>query len=1081
MSEEENKHKQTILSIEIMVEILERLKTGKMAMNLSKEYGIRNVTTDLKKNTGKIQQFMKDSQDGYKARKVMHITKDKWLYEAVYAWFIEMRKNSKEDLDAGPQELVRELHNIMNDHSAENFMDNNSETWLQSDNNHLEFQIMNNEETVCVMGETDSQNSDEDGDQSNNDDRVLHSVVYDTLKMVSLEKVCISIRLPDEIKFTIKALTMQVLQMSLVFSIMVKCQQTLRKELDFDVAKVDAKQDLKTVVQEQKPVNLGFEGDPRKAKNTFNSDEDSSTTSREKKKAGRQTSVVKEQLKMDHQDETFVTSPNKPPSVLKSILKRSTSAQPVYMGNQDLQSDLQENTSGEHTSGLSWEAPPSSDEEDQLLSLADSLMRYRDLKMKWQECKKATGAYDHVCMNVSTHGEVCELTCKQHSKDAQIQTEEVIENSQLPRKTLKSILKKPMQQDYQNIFSTIELQECLSPAVSEQSIEVMSSQRSASLTSIASPQSRSLDTNYNSWQRLQKELPCLPNLRPGVHSRRDYIQELMRLLDISEKRNADLEAERVEMARERRIIALQMRGLILDKEDLMKRLFALEDVIGKLGQKITEKEKENEILRERIAQLEDELNLLKQTLGEADDGEHALYYLYQSLKRRLEESKKAFNKQTQEHEDLYEKLWQAERDQDQLRQEKKNLELEAQTLSATVQMLEKELAEALQASTQAATGLILFEEFKQKSHLSLQEVKEQLNKETITLKDTQQVNSKLQEELSNMEKELEIEVQAQEKLQLQTRQMEQIMFDLQEEMESTKRIKDNLEQQLKHKEEELIKLEVNLEDFCRDESEWKEKHKKATEKTATTLDYFQSAEKLQSKLHEEQEVRESLELEKVSLKKQNKELWAQLKDLECYHHQTQENLTSKAELRIQELEESLQIQQKDKVVLLSIIHKLEMKAKELSVQMEEEQQQSDERRNQLQQFLRHKDNEVKFVTTMSQNELLTTSADLLSTVTLDVHIKNLKQKLSKAEEVIESMDTDYKQVQREREEQTEFNEYLKIQIIDLQKQLKQRESSLMMHSLQRLNVNLDVESGMDEENGELEVQNDNVPLKEDMR
>ncbi|XP_041110083.1 cingulin-like isoform X2 [Polyodon spathula] len=596
----------------------------------------------------------------------------------------------------------------------------------------------------------------------------------------------------------------------------------------------------------------------------------------------------------------------------------------------------------------------------------------------------------------------------------------LIPGNETPPRAFNSPYRSPSA-EYDRIFRMSDFKECLSPTPSEVSLNSLSSY--SQWSSVALPPtnfSQGRFAIYESWGRLKGMLPALPNLRPGIHHKRDYIQELIRLLDVSEKRNAFLEAESLEMSRERGRIRYEMRGMLVNNEDMIRSMAVMQNELKKLKDRVVELERENFTLNESITHLERELSDAKDVLGEANDQEYAFTYLQQSLHQKLLEAQEALDNQSKRCDAMAEKLWLAERNQGQLEMEKQNLDTKIVSLSSTVLRLETELGEALQVSAEAAAGIALHQQYKEKTQNSIEELEERLKEKCEELAEAQCNRTRQLEELSlkqlDKDRQLEEEIQLRERLQLLSKQAERSIEDLQMELQTTTQAKEELSKQLKQAQEKIIDLESDLEEMNDTEHRWAGKHKRTIEQN----------EQLQIKLLHERDLREQLECDKLMLERQNKDLELEVRDLRS--SQTHEDILSKTEIKAKEMESSLRAEERNKAMLMGVIQKLERKNKDLSEQMDEERRQLEEEKDQLGQ-----------------------------------RVKSLKRQLGQVEEEMERREAQNRQAQREMVELKESNSQLQKQLSDLQIQLKLKESFMMKKSRDTLNMRIDLDSEEEEE------------------
>lgn len=156
-------------------------------------------------------------------------------------------------------------------------------------------------------------------------------------------------------------------------------------------------------------------------------------------------------------------------------------------------------------------------------------------------------------------------------------------------------------------------------------------------------------------------------------------------------------------------------------------------------------------------------------------------------------------------------------------------------------------------------------------------------------------------------------------------------------------------------------------------------------------------EQLRAELLQERSSRQDLECDKVSLERQNKELKSRLASSEGL--QKPSSNISHLEAQVEELQDKLQAEEREKSVLLSSNRKLERKVKELTIQIDDERQNVSNQKDQL-----------------------------------SLRVKALKRQVDEAEEEIERLEGARKKAQRELEEQHELNEQLQNRIKTLEKE-----------------------------------------------
>ncbi|KAM7369356.1 hypothetical protein PAMP_013630 [Pampus punctatissimus] len=368
----------------------------------------------------------------------------------------------------------------------------------------------------------------------------------------------------------------------------------------------------------------------------------------------------------------------------------------------------------------------------------------------------------------------------------------------------------------------------------------------------------------------------------GVPNKKNYIEELTKQLNDCQKRNQFLEAESVEMEKERNQIRFEMRGLLVNNEDLLRTNSQMAIEMKRMREQMIEMERDSQSMRDRYKEMEIEVKEARDLMVEANTQEYAFNFLQQSLKNKIQDA---------------------------------------------------ELGEALQASTQSAAEMNLQQKLREDAQLRVEELEESLLEKDQELQRLQALVGKLQGEVSgkliDKERSLEEEIQLRERLQLQCKQAERTVDDLQMELHGTNQTKEDLAKQLKQAQEKLIDLESDLEEQHESEQRWAAKHKRAIEQT----------EQLQLKLIQEKELNDQLETEKVAmerqmtqrirtLKRQLNEVEEEASRKEAQYRHTQRELAEEREasgrLQRQLLDQHLQTKRKDTLSIRQTLDNLRL-------------------------------------------------------------------------------------------------------------------------------------------------------------
>ncbi|KAI3361928.1 hypothetical protein L3Q82_012276, partial [Scortum barcoo] len=586
--------------------------------------------------------------------------------------------------------------------------------------------------------------------------------------------------------------------------------------------------------------------------------------------------------------------------------------------------------------------------------------------------------------------------------------------------------------DYSPIYrmSEFKAQGGLSPTTSEMNLYSFNS-RSTSPVGMVTPTLSSPRSRFSTYDTLVKRRTELNNPVISTHysmrsatlgapNRKDYIEELTKQLDGVQKRNQFLEAESVEMEKERNQIRFEMRGLLVNNEDLLRTNTQLSNELKRMREQMIEMERENQSMAERFREMEIEVKEARDMMVEANTQEYAFNFLQQSLKNKIQDAEDNLEKQTQHAKSLAEKLWLAERQLEELEVDKDTKHKRTSELTSTILRLETELGEAMQTSTQATAELNLQQKLREDVQMRVEELEETLLEKEQELQRLQTLVGRLQGEVSgkliDKEQTLEEEIQLRERIQLQCKQAERMVDDLQMELQSTNQTKEDLAKQLKLFQEKMIDLESDLEELHDSEQRWAAKHKRAIEQT----------EQLQLKLIQEKDMNDLLETEKATMERQLRELRLEVEELQS--SRVQEDVISRAESRVKDLENTLRTEERNKAVLTNTISKLERRINELSDQMEEE------------------------------HRIATEQKDLMTQ-----RIRSLKRQLNEAEEEASRKEAQYRHTQRELAEERETSGRLQRQLLDQHMQTKRKETLTIRQTLDSLRMDLSVDDEDDKQ------------------
>uniref|UniRef100_A0A8B9UFG3 Cingulin n=1 Tax=Anas zonorhyncha TaxID=75864 RepID=A0A8B9UFG3_9AVES len=469
--------------------------------------------------------------------------------------------------------------------------------------------------------------------------------------------------------------------------------------------------------------------------------------------------------------------------------------------------------------------------------------------------------------------------------------------------------------------------------------------------------------------------------------RRD-LQQLQKERDEAVKEKASLESERESSEQARKAVESTLRELQEQKDDLRRKVLGMETQLKEYERMGESWEGSQARLKEKVTKLEAERRQMEESLGEATDREQELLMAKRSLETRLDEAQRSLARLTQEHQELSASFQEEQRQKEQLKRAKSELEEQKRLLDRTTEKLNKELEQMAEESNSSLAVLkSQLEEFKEKSRKEITDSQKQAKDRGAEVEKMQFSMGRLQDEVSRLKQALQDSQAERESALLDKEVLLQRLHNLEQEADAKRRSQDDRSRQVKALEEKSKRLEVELD-------EERTTVELLTERVNRSRDQI---DQLRAELLQERSSRQDLECDKVSLERQNKELKNRLASSEGL--QKPSGNVSQLEARVEELQDRLQAEEREKNVLLSSTRKLERKVKELTIQIDDERQHVSDQKDQL-----------------------------------SLRVKALKRQVDEAEEEIERLEAARKKAQRELEEQHELNEQLQARIKTLEKE-----------------------------------------------
>ncbi|XP_035426698.1 cingulin [Cygnus atratus] len=490
-------------------------------------------------------------------------------------------------------------------------------------------------------------------------------------------------------------------------------------------------------------------------------------------------------------------------------------------------------------------------------------------------------------------------------------------------------------------------------------------------------------------QALQGTMREEASSRDGAIERyRRDLQQLQKERDEAVKEKASLESERESSEQARKAVESTLRELQEQKDDLRRKVLGMETQLKEYERMGESWEGSQARLKEKVTKLEAERRQMEESLGESTDREQELLMAKRSLETRLDEAQRSLARLTQEHQELSASYQEEQRQKEQLKRAKSELEEQKRLLDRTTEKLNKELEQMTEESNSSLAVLkSQLEEFKEKSRKEITDSQKQAKDRGAEVEKMQFSMGRLQDEVTRLKQALQDSQAERESALLDKEVLLQRLHNLEQEADAKRRSQDDRSRQVKALEEKSKRLEVELD-------EERTTVELLTERVNRSRDQI---DQLRAELLQERSSRQDLECDKVSLERQNKELKSRLASSEGL--QKPSGNVSQLEARVEELQDKLQAEEREKSVLLSSTRKLERKVKELTIQIDDERQHVSDQKDQL-----------------------------------SLRVKALKRQVDEAEEEIERLEAARKKAQRELEEQHELNEQLQARIKTLEKE-----------------------------------------------
>uniref|UniRef100_A0A3B4V1R6 Cingulin b n=1 Tax=Seriola dumerili TaxID=41447 RepID=A0A3B4V1R6_SERDU len=370
--------------------------------------------------------------------------------------------------------------------------------------------------------------------------------------------------------------------------------------------------------------------------------------------------------------------------------------------------------------------------------------------------------------------------------------------------------------------------------------------------------------------------------------------------------------------------------------------------------------------------------------SEAEEAVEALEDENRSLKSQLEEAKRGATRLSKERDELTRRLEERDLERDALRRGKSDLEEQKRLLDRALEKINKEMEMMMGDSRQSVASLqTQLDDYRERSRKDLLEAQRN-SKDRLAELQRAQSNLKAQQD--------EVRKRCYKKKE-ETRRRGKVNLDLlsnrlkhlESELETEKSTHTDRTREIRGLEDKIKTLEIELD-------EERSSVELLNDRITRSRD---QVDQLRSELMQERSARHDLEMDKSALERQLKELRSRVADMEG---QTRPSAgINLLENKIQELEERLHSEEREKAGIQASQRRMERKLKELNATLDQERSQHVEQRDQL-----------------------------------SLRVKALKRQVDESEGEVERLEGVRRKVLRDLEEQQELQEALQAKVTALE-------------------------------------------------
>ncbi|XP_012865401.1 PREDICTED: cingulin-like protein 1 [Dipodomys ordii] len=313
--------------------------------------------------------------------------------------------------------------------------------------------------------------------------------------------------------------------------------------------------------------------------------------------------------------------------------------------------------------------------------------------------------------------------------------------------------------------------------IAKEELEDLLRKRERELTALKGALKEEVSSHDQEMEKLKEQYDAeLQALRESVEEATKNV-EVLAGRSSAEQRPAGAGLQEKELAEENTRLRLQIAELQRRATELQEQLEA------RGGQEMEAKD--------ALLKCKGEMQQLAEALESARKEEEASTEARRALESELEKAQRALSRTTQEHRQLCEKLQDEPEQKEQLRKLRSEMESERWCLDKTIEKLQKEMADIVEASRTSTLELQShLDEYKEKTRRELTDMQRQLKEKTLEAEKARLAASNMREEMRLLEEELRDHQRSQEEELMRRRLLEQTLKELEYELEAKSHVKD---------------------------------------------------------------------------------------------------------------------------------------------------------------------------------------------------------------------------------------------------------------------------------------------------